>query len=181
VGYRHEPDEILEAAVAVAMEVGIGAVTFAKVGERLGISDRTVVYYFPTKPALITAVATALGAKLVQVLDEAFGAQPRSQAELLQRAWPALTTPVADRIFALYFEMIGLASTGQEPYAALAPAMVEGWVEWLTPKMRGSRPDLRRRRALAAVAQIDGLLLVRHVLGADAAAAAAREAGIRSA
>jgi hypothetical protein len=83
-------------------------------------------------------------------------------------------------VFALYFEIIGLASAGQAPYDTLAAALVDGWVDWLSPRVLGSSPTIRRRRALATVGQIDGLLLVRHVLGADAGEAAARGSGIRT-
>ncbi len=179
MGYRHSRVDILGAATAVALEHGMAALTFGKVGERLGISDRTVVYYFPTKPTLVLAVAEALGAHLMELLDRAFGSQPRSQQELLRRAWPALTTGDADRVFALYFEMVGLASARQSPYDEIAAAMAAGWVEWLTPRTLGSSADIRRRRALATVAQIEGLLLVRQVLGAEAADVAARELGLR--
>ena len=178
MGYRHSAEEILDAAVALTLESGLAALTFSRVGKRLGISDRTVVYYFPTKLDLINAVAGALVTDMVQLLEEAFGSTRLSQKDLMNRAWPVLTTPSADRVFALYFEIVGLASTGQAPYDTLAPGLVAGWVDWLAPRILGSSQDVRRRRALATVAQIDGLLLVRHVLGATSGDAAAREAGI---
>lgn len=177
VGYRHSSDEILAAAVAVSLEAGIAAVTFNRVGERLGISDRTVVYYFPTKADLITSVALAIVADLEALLERAFGSQRRSQADLLKLAWPVITTADADRVFALYFEIVGLASTGQAPYVDLARGLVHGFVQWITPRQLGSTPAVRRRRALAAVAQIDGLLLMRQILGPEAADLAAHESG----
>jgi len=180
MGYRHSREEILEAAVAVALESGVAALTFGRVGARLAISDRTVVYYFPTKIDLVNAVAGALVVDLMNLLEEAFGSKPLRQSDLLNRAWPMLTTTSADRVFALYFEIVGLAGSGQAPFDTLAAALVAGWVEWLGPRMLGSTAEIRRRRALATVAQIDGLLLVRHILGADAGNAAAREAGIRT-
>lgn len=177
MGYRHSRDEILEAAIAVALDAGMAGLTFSKVGERLGISDRMVVYYFPSKRALAVAVVEALGADLQHLLADAFGPEPRRQHELVRRAWPVLTTPRADRVFSIFFEIVGLASAGQAPYQQLAPALVEGWVQWLTPRTVGSTVDVRRRRALATVAQIDGLLLLRRTVGTEAADAAARELG----
>ncbi|HEY5153519.1 MAG TPA: TetR/AcrR family transcriptional regulator [Acidimicrobiales bacterium] len=180
MGYRHSAEEILEAAVAITLESGLTALTYSRVGERLGISDRTVVYYFPSKLELINAVADALVTDMVLLLEEAFGSEPLSQKELMKRAWPALTTASADKVFSLYFEIVGLATSGQAPYDTLATGLVAGWVDWLEPRMLGGSADVRRRRALATVAQIDGLLLVRHVLGAAPGDAAAREAGIFS-
>ncbi len=180
MGYRHASDEILAAAIAVALDAGLGGLTFSKVGAHLEISDRTVVYYFPTKADLVTAVVGALGADLVGLLERAFGSLPLGPSDMLKRAWPVLTTPTADRVFALYFQIMGMASAGQVPYVALARDLVEGWVQWLTPRTLGSTAEVRHRRALATVAQIDGLLLLRQVAGSDAADAAAREVGKRA-
>ena len=180
MGYRHSSDEILAAAIAVALDAGLDGLTFSKVGAHLEISDRTVVYYFPTKADLVTAVVGALGADLVDLLERAFGSLPLSPADMLKRAWPVLTTPTADRVFALYFQIMGMASAGQVPYVALGRDLVEGWVQWLTPRTLGSTVEVRHRRALATVAQIDGLLLLRQVAGSNAAGAAARELGKRA-
>lgn len=182
MGYRHSKAEILDAAVAVAADRGLAGLTFATVGERLGISDRTVVYYFASKPALVTAVVHALGADLQVLLDEAFGSGPLGPDELIERAWPVLATESGDRVFRLFFEAIGLASSGQAPYDALAPALLGGWVEWLTGRLRGSDPEGLRAAALDVVSRIDGYLLVRQVLGAEAADAAfraGRSGGVR--
>jgi len=81
-------------------------------------------------------------------------------------------------VFALYFELVGLASAGQVPYDALARGLVEGWVAWLAPRTLGDSAEERRGRALATMAQIDGLLLLRQVVGDAAAEAAARELGV---
>lgn len=180
MGYRHSADEILSAAVAVTLESGIAALTYSQVGKRLSISGRTVVYYFPTKLDLVSAVTGALVGDMVGLLEEAFGSEPLSGNDLIKRAWPVLTTPSADKVFALYFEIVGLASSGTPPYGALASGLVDGWVDWLEPRVRGSTAAVRRRRALAAVGQIDGLLLLRHVLGGEAADEAARGLGIRN-
>lgn len=138
----------------------------------------TVVYYFPSKAALITAVIQALGSDLEGLLEAAFGTEPLNAAGLVKRAWPVMTTPAADRVFALYFEIIGLAASGQKPFDGLAQALLEGWVAWLAPRTIGSDTATRRSRALSAIAQLDGLLLVRQLLGSDAGEQAAREAGV---
>jgi AcrR family transcriptional regulator len=175
VGYRHSREEILDAAIAVTLEGGLAGLTFAKVGERLGISDRTVVYYFASKPVLVTAVGEALAADFETLLESAFGSTSLSQTDLVKRAWPVLTTPHADRVFALYFEIVGLAASGQTPYDELAAVLVENWAQWIAPRTLGRTVGARRQRALATLAQIDGLLLLRQIGGAEAADAAARQ------
>lgn len=178
MGYRHTREEILEAATAVAVEDGFASLTFGAVGKRLGVADRTVVYYFPTKPELAVAVVQQLGANLEALLEAAFGTEPRTPADLVRRAWPVLASEANDRVFALFFEVIGLAAARQTPYDTLARAVVRRWVEWLSAHILGDDELERRQTALAAVAQIDGLLLLRHLLGPEAAQSAALAAGV---
>ncbi len=176
----------------VASEEGIHQLTFGRLATRLGIADRTVVYYFPTKEQLVTEVIGAFAADLLVVLDKAFGVEPQSAAELMNRAWPKLTTKAADRVFRVFFELVGLAAARVEPYVTLAPTIVEAWVTWLTPRLepvdkfgklakRGATIDASEHRSqvLAVMATLDGLLLIRHTLGAPASASAAAALGIR--
>jgi hypothetical protein len=80
-----------------------------------------------------------------------------------------LTTPAAEKVFAIFFEVIGLAAARADPYDQLVPAMMQAWVDWLTTRTSGATASARRRNALAVVARVDGLLLVRQTLGTDAA------------
>ncbi len=178
VGYRHSEEEIVDAAAAVALEHGMSALTYRRVADRLAISDRMVVYYLPTKADLVLAATTAVSVKLQHLLAEAFGDERRDPDALVGKAWPVLTTPSAERVFAIFFEAIGLAAAGTDPYDQLVPAMMQAWLDWLTTRSTGSTPSARRRNALAVIARVDGLLLVRQTLGADASNDAARALGI---
>jgi hypothetical protein len=178
MGYRHSADEILREAAAVGFEHGLTGITFARVAERLGISDRMVVYYFPTKNDLITAVVGHLGRELQVLLEGAFGSEPLDPHELMRRAWPVLSSSAADPIFRLFLELIGMAGTRREPYGQLAPMLLEQWVSWLESRVAGHTAAQRRRAATAVIAQVDGLLMVRSLLGPAAARGAAAELGL---
>ena len=178
MGYRHTRTDLLDAAVAVALRDGVAALTYASVGKQAATSDRTVVYYFPHKADLIVAVMSSLGATLQELLGEAFGDEPLPPEALLRRAWPTLATPAADPVFAVFFQAIGLATAGARPYAELAGPLLEGWIDWLAPRIDAGSAAARRRAAAAIVAQLDGLLLVRSMAGATTANAAARELGV---
>ena len=176
MGYKHRRSDLLDAAVEAVVDEGLGQLSFGRLAARLGIADRTVVYYFPTKEQLVTEVLAVLGAQLMTVLDDAFGREPLPPDELLRRAWPALTTDAADRVFRVFFECVGLSVAGIAPYADLTPALLDAWAAWLEPRVAAG--DDARARTLALMAKLDGLLLLRHISGAEPAEAAARSLGV---
>jgi AcrR family transcriptional regulator len=178
VGYRHSREDLLAAAIDAVAEEGLTKLSFGRLAARLGIRDRTLVYYFPTKRDLLEAVIGSFAIQLQELLDDAFGPEPLPATELMARAWPALTTDEADRTFSVFFEFIGLAGAGLQPYAELAPVLVNAWIDWLVDRIDEPDPVDRLRRARTVVAQLDGLLLLRRTAGGEAAHDAAIEIGI---
>ena len=178
MGHKHSKPQILEAALEAAADDGLSQLTFGRLARRLGIHDRVIVYYFPTKNDLIREVLTGMGLQLQQTLASAFREPADDHVALLRRAWPVLTHADSDRFFALYFEASGLAAAGREPYRTLLPALVEAWITWTAEFVAGT-PRRRRTEAETAIAVIDGLLLLRQIAGPEASQRAARRLGIR--
>lgn len=166
VGYKYDEAELTEAAVELALELGFSSLSFGRLARRLGVSDRALVYYFPTKTDLVQRTVAALGQRLMGVLGDAFAGEALPPGALIDRAWPVLTSADADRVFAVFFELMGLAAAGREPYRDVVPPAIEAWVAWLTPQAVSPDP---RAAALAVIARLDGLLLLRHTVGPDAA------------
>jgi AcrR family transcriptional regulator len=177
MGYRHTRQEILDGALATAMDDGLSQLTFGRVAKRLGINDRTVVYYFPTKDALITEVVMSMGLQLQQTLAEAFSTPATDHLDIARAAWPVLARDETDGVFALFFEANGLAASGRAPFDTLVPVLVESWIDWVADFVAGTARE-RRAEAAAAIALIDGLLLLRLLAGPDTAARAARRLGV---
>jgi AcrR family transcriptional regulator len=178
MGYKHTKADILDGALEAAFEDGLSQLTFGRVAKRLGISDRTVVYYLPTKDDLIGEVLMAMGAQLQATLAPAFTSPVADHLELVRRSWPLLARADADPVFALFFEAGGLAATGREPYRTLVPRLVEAWIAWAAEFISGTAAR-RRSEAEAAIATVDGLLLIRQLAGPKVADRAARVIGAR--
>ncbi len=172
MGYKHSRDEILAAAVAEALEGGIGTLSFGRVAKRLGIPDRTVVYYFKNKSLLIQAVFEAQSAQLNTVLLQAFDRPARGHVDLLRMAWPFVASETADPILRQFLEMLGLCVRGVSPFAQMVPPAIASWIELLMQLQEGPE-SVRRAEAEAAIAMIDGLLLLRHAAGPEVADRAA--------
>ena len=170
---RHAKAELLGAALAVAREDGLSQLSFGRVARRAGINDRTVVYYFPTKEVLVSEVLTSMSRELEGRLAEVGQTPVPDHRSLLVAAWPVLAHPDADQVFALFFEATGLAAARAAPYDTVVPALVSAWLAWAEARIAGGAAH-RRAEAEAAVALIDGLLLLRQIGGADAADRAAR-------
>ena len=177
MGHKHTREDLLAGAMATAVDDGLSQVTFGRVAKRLGISDRTVVYYFPTKDDLITEVIVSMGGQLQVALADAFASPAADHLALAASAWPILASDDADPVFALFFEANGLAAAGREPYRSLVPQLVEGWIEWAAEFVEGA-PARRRTEAVASIALLDGLLLLRQLVGPDAADEAAARLGV---
>ncbi len=177
MGHKHTKEEILAGALETAISDGLSQLTFGRVAKHLGINDRIVVYYFPTKDDLITNVLLAMGGDLQVALGQAFTGPAGDHLALTRAAWPILTSPESDQVFALFFEANGLAAAGREPYRSLVTGIIAAWVEWLVEFFEGTDTE-RRTEAEAAIALIDGLLLLRHLAGPDAADRAASRLGV---
>jgi len=173
VGYKHTREEILEGAVAVAFAEGLSALTFGNVAKRLDTSDRIVVYYFPSKDEMVSAVLGSLGVQLQTTLAASLPSVSAGHLELVRGLWPALANAEADAVFAVFFEAVGLAASGREPYRTVVPVLVRAWIDWTTGFISGP-PAHRRAEAETAIALLDGLLLLRQLMGPDTANRAAR-------
>ncbi len=177
MGHKHSRDDILAGALATAFADGLSQLTFGRVAKHLGISDRTVVYYFPTKQDLVRNVVLVLGAQLQNTLAPAFTTPAANHFELVRAAWPVLARAEADPVFALFFEANGLAAAGRDPYRTIVRELVDLWIQWAAGFIAGDHDD-QQAEAEAAIAVIDGLLLVRQLAGPEAAERAARRLGV---
>lgn len=172
MGYKYSRDEILAGALDAVLADGVSQLTFARVAGQLGINDRTVVYYFPTKADLIANVLGALGLRLQEALAPAVSAPAVDHRELVRRAWPLVARPSIDPVFAVFFEANGLAAAKRSPFVELVPQLTTAWIDWVMTVLDGS-PAERRAEAEATIALLDGLLLVRQLAGPAAANRAA--------
>jgi len=173
MGHKHSKEEILEGALAAALDEGLSQLTFGRLAKRLVVNDRIIVYYFPTKHDLIAEVIGAIGLELQNELDGALTTKAADHRELAAAAWPVVSTPRATQVFALFFEAIGLAAIGRDPYRTLVPDLFGAWIDWASAHIDGTNTH-RRQEAESAVAIIDGLLLLRLLAGPESADRAAR-------
>jgi AcrR family transcriptional regulator len=178
MGHKYTREQILDDAVAMALTDGLSSLTFGGLARHLGTSDRMIVYYFPSKTTLVTDVLLEIGSRLQRVLADALVEPADSHRELARTAFKVLAREEFDPLFAVYFEVCGLAATGVTPYHDLADPLTEGWIAWLAGFFSGTTKR-RRAEAEASLALIDGILLLRQLAGPAAADRAAKALGLR--
>ena len=66
---RHTVDAILEATMLIADEEGEERLTTNRIAERAGVSIGTLYQYFPTREAIIDAIAKRVRARVIAQLD----------------------------------------------------------------------------------------------------------------
>jgi AcrR family transcriptional regulator len=172
MGRRHDEHELLAAAVDAALDDGLTALTFGRLARRVGIADRTLVYYFTDKPTLVARVLEVLAGRLFEQLGAAFGDARQPPSALLRAAYPVVTAGEANRIFALWLEFVGQAAVGVEPQRSMAGPLLDAWVDWLADRIEAPTRARARADAIEMIAVLDGALLLHHLGRPELAAAA---------
>ena len=137
-------EQILEAATALFSASGLEAVTFDAVASRLGITKQAVIYWFPSKVALLSALALpSLRAEARVAIDAATKAScSKEAARAVVRALIAFHLADLPRFRLLYLSpQVGVTTVARkaaaelvrqihpvtaEMYAAVAAALDDG-------------------------------------------------------
>ena len=105
---RH--DAILAASLTAAAEGGMAAVQMASIAERAGIAAGTIYRYFPSKTALVAALAATLSERDMAALDAAADTAPGPLSALA-----AAITTFAARVLAARRLAFALMAEPVEP------------------------------------------------------------------
>lgn len=144
---------------AVAMHLvqkGFGASGIRALAESAGISDRMLIYYFGTKDNLIAEALMVLADGMSAGLDALLPERPTSATQIVDTLVAAAGSEDQKAVLRLWFEIIGLAIRGQEPYRTAAEHILDNWEQWLRSRLR---PE-QKERAASLLAQIEGQLML---------------------
>lgn len=126
-----------------------------------GTSDRMLIYYFGSKEALLDEVLGAIAANVTGQLDALLGTQPRPASELLAQLTSLLKNEAFRPAVQLWFELVGLAARGEEPYLSNARILADNWITWITLRLDGSE----EQDPADLYAHLEGRLLVQMIQG----------------
>lgn len=153
---------IVTGAAAYVLSEGLTGLSLRPLAASLGTSDRMLLYYFSSKDELVGEVLRVLSAELQAVLAAGMTRDRVSAKALVEAADELLSRPEMRPAIAVCLELLGHAARGVEPYAGAARTLLEDWIRWAEGHLEGPARG-RRDRALAAVACIEGILVLRAV------------------
>ena len=155
-------EQIIQIVTQHMNEQGLADVGLRTLAKVAGASDRMLIYYFETKDALIGEVLHAIASNLALQLDAVLGQHQRRAETLLDELLQLSSSPRFNLVIRLWFEVVGLAARGQEPYAANATAIANNWVQWIQSRLETSQRD----EATSLFAELEGRLMI-DLIGID--------------
>ncbi len=148
--------QIIEAAMQHLLTHGFANSGLRALAKSAGISDRMVMYYFATKDDLITEALLLMAEGMATSLAQLVPQKRASATEIVQAITQAGHSAEVVPVLRLWFEIVGRAVAGHEPYKATAALILQNWETWLADKLGPKQAH----RAGELLAQIEGQIMV---------------------
>ena len=148
--------QIIQRITGYLIENGMADVGLRKLAEIAGTSDRMLIYYFETKDELIGQVLHGVAVGLAAQLDLLLGEQVRPAELLFDELLRLGKTPQFRPVIMLWFEVVGLAVRGREPYATTANEIAVRWLAWMESRIEDPDPE----RVYELLAALEGMFML---------------------
>ena len=148
--------EIIEAAASHLIEHGFQRSGLRAIAESVGVSDRMIMYYFATKDDLVSAALEMIGEGLAAGMETAVPKGNVTPSQILDALSETLQSDQTQAIMRLWFEIIGLAMRGQEPYKKTAALLLARSEEQIRSKLRSDQ----KHRARGVLETLEGKVMV---------------------
>jgi AcrR family transcriptional regulator len=140
---------------------GLGAATLRPLAAAAGTSDRMLLYYFADKNELLSATLHRLAARMTAQLDEAVPiGRLRSFPVLLEEVWAALASGGLKPFMHLWLDLAAGAARGLEPHHNIAGAIADGFLAWVTSRLKVPRATELASSAALFLTSIEGMLFL---------------------
>ena len=153
-------NQILEQLADQVLATGLNATSLRPLAAAVGTSDRMLLYYFPDKATLITAILGCIVERLQAMLNERVPAGRRVAApEMVRTLWRLLREPQFRPYMQIWLELAGYASRGEEPHRDIGAAIAGGFLDWIAARLDAPEREAREQ-AMTILTQIEGMLLL---------------------
>jgi AcrR family transcriptional regulator len=144
----------------IALSDGLSALTLRSAAERLGTSDRMLIYYFTSKAELVRAVLGCISVRQAQMLTAPRPARPIPAEALLARAWSIVSDPRFMPFMRVWAEVASRGTRGEDPYRQLSRDENSRWLSWIEASLDAPENDERRTCAAAILTILEGATML---------------------
>ena len=148
--------EIIQAAAVHLIEHGLHDSGLRAIARSAGLSDRMIMYYFATKEELVSEALVLIGESLADGMGAAVPNGNATAKQILDALTETLQSDDVQAIMRLWFEIIGLAMRGQQPYLRTAALLLERSEAQIRDKLRSDQ----KHRAREVLGALEGRVMV---------------------
>ncbi len=148
--------EIIAAAATHLVDHGFQNSGLRAIAKSAGISDRMIMYYFETKEELVSEALSLIGESLADGMDKSVPNGNLSPRQLLDELSDALKSEEVQAALRLWFEIVGLAMRGQQPYQKTAALLLLRSQEQIRKKLRSDQ----KHRAREVLSTLEGQMMI---------------------
>ena len=143
---------------------GLAAATLRTLAAAAGTSDRMLLYYFADKDELITATLDRIATRMIVQLNDAIPVEPRRPfSDLLEQVWAAMAAESLQPFMPLWLDLASGAARGLEPHRDVAGKIADGFLAWVSIRLRLEDDGEPSSLAPLFLVAIEGMYLLKAV------------------
>jgi AcrR family transcriptional regulator len=152
---------VIERMADYVLSEGLGAATLRPLATAAGTSDRMLLYYFANKDEILAATLERVATRMTAQLDSAIPAEPpRPFPVLLEQVWAAMASEGLKPFMPLWLDLAAGAARGLQPHRDVAGAIADGFLAWVTIRLKPENDGAPSALAPLFMASIEGLYLL---------------------
>ncbi len=152
--------ELASKIAGIVLQEGLGDLALRGLADRLGTSDRMLLYYFGTKDQLILDVMEQAGSRLAGLLANHSGGPQVSPGQFLAGVLALARQPAVAPFMQLWTEVIARGARGERPYDQVGANVVRSWIAWIESRLMPSAGRREPARPAALLSIVEGITLL---------------------
>ena len=142
---------------------GLRAATLRPLAAAAGTSDRMLLYYFTDKDELLAATLHRIAERMLTQFDEAVPGEPRAFRILLAEVQAILSSDNIKPFMHLWLDLASGAARGIQPHLHVAGEIADGFLAWVTSRLKVEAHGNPATSAALFMACIEGMSLLEAV------------------